>query len=113
MTILRHTTPCPQCPFRRKSLAGYLGNSDADEFVDSTVNQEEHMPCHLSVDYEDPDWRETQLATAAHCAGSLIFLKNQCKLPHDEVLRKRMERVEKDTKKVFNWPHEFKEHHKS
>lgn len=112
MPKLKHKTPCAECPFRRASAPGYLGTSHPDEFNSATVHGEEHMPCHMAIDYEKKDWASRQLPNAAHCAGSLIFLKNQCKMPHDPVLRERMDEVEKDTATVFNWNHEFLKHHK-
>lgn len=111
MTQLVHKTPCAECPFRRASAPGWLGASHPDEFNSATVHGEEHMPCHMGIDYESKNWRR-QLENAPHCAGSLIYLKNQCKYPSDAELRERMAQVEKDTATVFNWPHEFLKHHK-
>lgn len=112
MPKLKHKTPCKQCPFRRKSLPGYLGASYPDEFLFLTIHADEHMPCHVAINYEKKDWQTKQLPNAAHCAGSLIFMKNQCKQPVDAELRARKEQVEIDTETVFQWPSEFLTHHK-
>lgn len=74
MTVLRHKSPCNQCPFRQKSAPGWLGASAPEEFMQQTLSGT-HMPCHMSVYYDDPDWEE-QMPDASHCAGSLIFLRN-------------------------------------
>src|SRR5690606_35116125 len=63
-------------------------------------------------DYEDPQWETRQLPTAPRCAGSLVFLKNSCKRPrHNHALLEAMGAVEADTDNVFNFSHEFLEHH--
>jgi len=108
MTILKHKEPCRFCPFNRHSLGGYLGNDTPSGFLWST-QREAHMPCHIDIDYEAPDW-EDQLKDAAHCAGSLIFLKNSCTLPVDKSLREMMEQVETDNN-IFTWGKEFLDHH--
>ena len=67
------------------------------------------MPCHCYVDYEADDWEE-QLNDAPHCAGSLVFLKNNMQLPVDRILRERIEQVEKSDE-VFQWGRDFLDHH--
>lgn len=111
MTELRHKTPCSKCPFLRGSSPGWLGASTPNEFLDST-NSEIDMPCHSTIDYEDPNWEES-LKVASTCAGSLIFMKNTCKMPRDEELAVKVQGVERDIKNVFYWAHEFLEHHRS
>lgn len=104
---LRHKTPCNECPFRRKSLPGYLGNATPEEFLGATLN-DTPMPCHKTVDYTKKTWRKS-LGTerVAHCAGSLIFYANMCKLHRD----RSMPRLEKDRENVFSRPDEFLKHH--
>lgn len=72
--------PCRECPFRRASWPGYLGNDRPGPFIDKT-EAGVAMPCHLTVDYERPDWRE-QADAAPICTGSLQYLKNTCKVPY-------------------------------
>jgi len=108
MTVLKNKTFCQYCPFRRQSVAGYLGDSTPSAFLWAT-QREQHMPCHIAIDYENPDW-EDQLKAAAHCTGSLIFLKNSCTLPKDPVLREMVNQVETDNN-IFTWGQEFLEHH--
>ena len=110
MPKLVHTTPCKECPFRRASAPGWLGASTPEGFLSSTL-AEFHMPCHMAIDYEDPDWEEEQLPDAPLCAGSLIFLKNTCKVPRDPLLVAARGQVDADRVNVFGFGPEFLEHH--
>lgn len=110
MTILKHKSPCNQCPYRRASPPGWLGDSTPSEFMAQTLYEENHMPCHAAVDYEKENWRD-KLAKAPHCAGSLIFMHNHCYLPRDPDLTKKRNNVEPDHEKVFSHHSEFTAHH--
>lgn len=101
--------PCARCPFRRTSAPGYLGDATVDEFLGAAMN-DTSLPCHLSVDYDDPDW-EDKLDEARRCAGSLIFLSNQCKLPREPELRAAVRSVIRDRETIFANAQEFREHH--
>lgn len=105
----QHTTPCAECPWRRESAPGWLGASTPEEFM-LQAQSEIRMPCHCHVDYEQEDW-EDQIEDAPRCAGHAIFLKNSCKMPREPGLKQFVNEVNKDTTKVFNWPHEFLAHH--
>lgn len=72
---------------------------------------ENAMPCHCQIDYDDPDWRDTQLPDAPLCGGALVFLKNICKLPRDPALAEAVKSVEADRETVFSRPNHFIEHH--
>lgn len=99
------TQPCAQCPFKRQSLPGYLGADDPESFITKTMADME-MPCHMSVDYEDPDWEST-LDDAQQCAGAAIMFSNMCKLSRDP----RRKRLPADRETVFARPEEFLAHH--
>lgn len=110
MPILKHKTPCKECPFRRVSIPGYLGASNPTEFIESTLHGVD-MPCHLDIDYEQEDWETEQLPLAARCAGSLIFLRNNCKLVHENpVLMDAVKQVDRN-EDVFSFRQEFVAHH--
>lgn len=101
----QHKKPCKDCPFRRKSLPGWLGDNDLEEFTLLSVSDEK-MPCHLTpgdgaaLDFEmHPD--------ASQCAGRGIFLSNMCKSPRD----KSVLVLPSDRELVFSRPQEFVEHH--
>ncbi len=110
MPRLDHLKPCPVCPFLRTSAAGYLGEATPVDFVEATLNECE-MPCHEEIDYNDPDWEEEQLPDAALCAGALIFMRNQCKLPRDPELAAACKSVAADREAVFLNRAEFLSHH--
>jgi hypothetical protein len=100
-------TPCRECPFRRRSLPGWLGASNPEEFLATTLADAE-MPCHMTVDYEDPYW-EDELDMAQFCAGALIFFRNICKVSRD----RSRPLLPADKENVFATPAEFLAHHKS
>jgi len=45
---------CKECPFKRDSLAGYLGEASFDPmaFLGPHLQGGEPLPCHLSIDWE-------------------------------------------------------------
>lgn len=100
----QHTTACAQCPWRRTSAPGYLGASGLDEFME-TSEAEFVMPCHLRMDYEDPNWEETVL-DAPQCAGRAAHFANRLKRPRNPFLII----VDKDPE-VFTTLAEFAAHH--
>lgn len=69
------------------------------------------MPCHLTVDYEDPDW-ELLMDDAPACTGGLQFLANSLNLPHDRQMVEWRNRVGKNPD-VFTRRQEFIDHHRS
>lgn len=101
--------PCKECPWRKDSIPGWLGDSTPLEFLQLNES-EQHMPCHLTVDYESDDWEEL-VQDAPACAGRLVHLKNRCKQPMDPSLAEAMKGVEADHDKIFFDPSEFFRHH--
>ncbi len=97
--------PCKECPFKRTSMPGYLGASTTQEFFDTTM-ADAAMPCHTTVDYDNPDWRE-KLSDAKFCSGALIFFRNICKLSRDP----KRPRLDVNRELVFGTPLEFLSHH--
>jgi hypothetical protein len=110
MPELGRTKPCAECPWLKCSARGYLGADDPEHFYRVSVPQESEMPCHMEIDYEDPDWQETQLPTVDLCAGNLIYLRNHMKKPRKRHLADAWEKVEKSPH-VFSWAIEFFQHH--
>lgn len=96
---------CKECPFKKTSLPGYLGNDTPDGFLATTM-ADTPMPCHMQVDYERDDWRE-QASKAALCAGALHMFANMCKLSRDST-RPRLPKSDE----VFTFPSDFLKHHK-
>lgn len=76
------SAPCLDCPFRRKAAPGWLGEGSPESFIDC-MQRDEPLPCHQSIDYEDPQWKEKWEDQEAGrlCAGSLIFMANKMQKP--------------------------------
>lgn len=65
--------PCKTCPFRRDSQSGACGGSDVSVFVAQTYAPFQ-VPCHIHIDYNDPDWRAKSVAAGAQqCVGHSVF----------------------------------------
>jgi hypothetical protein len=102
---------CKQCPFRKDSIAGWLGEAShqPEEFLATIENSP--IACHMTVDWEEDDRRiDEEIENAPACLGSLQFHKNSCKQPKDRQYANLVEVVDKN-EEVFNWRHEFIKHH--
>ena len=103
--------PCEECPFRRTSMKGYVGDyQSVDDFYTAHVQADTPNPCHMTMDYsEHPDWRE-KFNAGEHgklCKGQAVFYANMCKIDRYGIIP----RVRKSIKAIFQWPHEFFEYH--
>lgn len=87
----QHTKPCGDCPWRRDSLAGWLGGPTPREWV-KEAHSEEVIECHTR--------------TGAQCAGVAIYRGNVCKRPRSGALVLLADRTN-----VFGTPTEFMAHH--
>lgn len=100
--------PCSDCPFRRASMPGWLGEHTLKGFV-GRVLSDQPMECHQTVDYSDPDWIEQlRRGEVSYCAGALTFFANTCKLSRDP----ERPRKDPDHESVFSSITEFIAHHK-
>lgn len=82
----QHASPCNECPFRKKSLPGYIGDhSDVSEIID-IVQGDGKFPCHMQVNVvrkqQGCSYKDA-LVRAPVCAGSAAFLCNQIKVSRD------------------------------
>lgn len=100
--------PCNNCPFRRKSMPGWLGAGSPESFIDC-MQRDEPLPCHQTVDYDDEHWlakwmlqRDSKMKM---CAGALVFMRN--KLQNNPFAK-----VEKDHENIFSNSVEFVRHHR-
>lgn len=66
------TVQCPQCPFRRTSLPGYLGGYTTAS-VSSSIWHGEPFFCHTKIDYESAAWKERAERGGKLCLGGLRF----------------------------------------
>jgi hypothetical protein len=124
--------PCRECPFRAECIPGYLGPQTGRpaDFINPIAGRVEISPgvfiggepldvaCHMDIDRAlraspDKDVEQLDADQLQHCAGALLFLVRDCKLPHDREKVDAMERVEalnKNTKVLGN-VREFMAHH--
>lgn len=104
---------CNACPFRRDSLAGWLGESSHDpwDFLSSYNHGETPLPCHKQVKWGQPDSQE-QAANAKICRGSLIMMRNENKLPRDRAFSDQVLRIPKDKELIFEHHGKFMKHHR-
>lgn len=102
--------PCNDCPFRRKSMPGWLGDDTPENFIATTMS-DYPMPCHQTIDYSDPDWKRLweRVATGKLCGGALIFFANISKLSRWP----DRPRLPADKENIFASPAEFIAHHTS
>lgn len=94
----QHTSPCKECPWRRKSPRGWLGASkngkpiEASTYV-QTAHFEGQIDCHMKGKLQ--------------CAGAAIFRGNVLKLPRN----KKLLVLPNDHALVFSSSEEFLAHH--
>lgn len=93
--------PCGGCPWRRSSIAGWLGPFDAEEWV-ALARSDEPIACHESIEV-DGEWTENTL----QCAGAAIFRGNTAKSPRNPEVAK----FPPNTELVFGRATEFLDHH--
>jgi len=84
-------TPCNECPFRRKSMAGYIGGHEHVVEILNIIHADGKFPCHKHVNtivtrkmeeenYEDKDDAfDEALDEAPFCTGALAYANNTCK----------------------------------
>jgi len=101
--------PCSDCPFRRRSMPGWLGAGSPESFIDC-MQRDEPLPCHQTIDYGDPSWLEKWSAQegGAMCAGALIFLANKMQRPR----ARGFPTLPPDKASVFANSIEFVRHHR-
>lgn len=81
-------------------------------FKAERIQGSERMACHMLVDWEGRRGEKGKTPEDAPlCRGLLTFMKNSVKYPENAEAREAMKSIEKDTETVFQWPHEFIEHH--
>ena len=99
---MNNRKPCNECPWRRCHMPGWLGGYDVEQFINQVNFDGPPVPCHLTIE----DGREGQI-----CIGAIVFMKNSLKVPRHNDYGDLFDEVEKDTENVFQWTHEFREHH--
>ena len=66
---------CSNCPFKKDSLNGWLGEARAREIVHSITAQQGTFSCHKTTEYDDETGDNRETDSSQHCAGAMIFLE--------------------------------------
>ena len=125
-------TPCAECPFRKKSLPGWLGpdTGRAAALINEIAGRVEIEPgifvgcepmdyaCHTHtaalIEQHGKDEEgllpAEQAHKVTHCAGALLFLKSIIKRPHDPEKCKAIEKVRSKVPMLSSIK-EYVEHH--
>lgn len=99
--------PCHDCAFRRDSVPGHLGGSEAEVYIGQCYGPF-FIPCHLTYDKVDDHLRENLHCTGG-CAGSAVFRAN---LGWDHHMPQGINKLPADHEVVFSTPEEFVAHHR-
>lgn len=95
--------PCRECPYRKKSLPGYMGGNSVELYHSFLKNNESYVPCHMTQDTANEDY----------CVGRILVRINDCKSAISPELS-LLEKLNKDNPtrgEVFDWAFEFIQHH--
>jgi hypothetical protein len=92
--------PCNDCPFRKNSLAGWLGPHDVDYFSE-VLRADFPYPCHLSLNKPEEHI----------CVGLVHTRNNMCKKARSGVLVEEEQRLYDIENNCFSSIKEFVEHH--
>lgn len=99
---VKHKTPCRECPFRRAAPKGWLGGGTVDEWMGDLTVGDCAFACHMAE----------SAGKLRYCAGSMILMRNSLKSPRDPKFYADSLRYSADVERVFQWAHEFNEHHR-
>lgn len=109
MCIAHNTKPCDECPFRRKSLPGWLGQYSIKGIL-QWFGFQMSFPCHKTMTHNEKGmhfWTPKE----RHCAGALIMLQKM-KEPNMYMQNPKLFSGIEDRPDVFNNFDEFTEHHR-
>lgn len=98
----QHRSPCSDCPWARKSLAGWVGALSPMDWIRYAFS-DNRIECHTRP-------QAGIVRTWWQCAGAAIFRANICKVPRDPDV---MQDLAPDTVRVFATPREFLNHHEN
>lgn len=105
---------CTECPFRRESAPGWIGeHKDVREII-NIVQFDGHFPCHMEVTKRTNRGEpfKDAVSESPFCKGALHFMRNSCKRHADPAVQEQVEKAGK-SKAIFTWPAEMEEHHRS
>ena len=115
--------PCSECPFRKKSLKGYVGPHDSAGEIIEGLRAGLKFPCHMQVNQitdhlmdklgkeEDGPLAMTKeqavqqaAREASHCTGALIMMNNACMISRNTRIAAMQDQVGKSDQVFANEP---------
>jgi hypothetical protein len=104
-------TPCKECPFRKNSLAGYVGGHASFNEILGIIHYDGPFPCHMEVNKLKDDGVpfEDAIHEAGPCVGSLAYMNHWSKLPRAELVAQAKAVGKRDD--CFQTPMEGMLHH--
>lgn len=103
--------PCPDCPWRKTSLKGWLGDQEPELFTD-IIKSGSKLPCHKtqskSMNLNELDKDDSVL----HCTGALITMKNNCIRSRNPDIAKLQDKLKQDDE-FFSKLSDFEKYHKT
>lgn len=108
MMISRKFT-CSECPFLKKSLAGWLADYTPSELL-IIIMGEKPFPCHMDQQ-EDVKWEEVGDDENPLCAGALMFMKKNGKIPRNYELAEKVKEINIKDCDIILSSIEFIKHH--
>lgn len=115
----RMKKPCGECPFRKRSSPGWIGNYESVKEIVDHVESDYKFPCHMDAnalideDAGHGDMFERSMEAnelASPCIGGLQFMNNKCKLSRDKEIARVQREVGKNPD-VFSSVLEMVAHH--
>lgn len=109
---MKKKEPCKECPFRRSSPAGWLGEHETSQEIANIVLFDGFFPCHMEVTKETEKGVpfDEAVQTSSSCIGSLAFMNNQFKRSRDHAIAKEQDQVgQRDD--CFKFAVEMRAHH--
>lgn len=109
-------TPCKECPFRKDSLPGWLGENSHNPQVFIDAMEHNIIPCHMRVDWDEAEQKNLIVEGKDNpCIGALQFSANSLKLPRGaremgSVYHALIDNA-KQNPEVFKWGADFIKHH--
>jgi rubrerythrin len=101
--------PCIDCPWRKTSLKGWLGDQDPQLFTD-IIKSGSKLPCHktqkkkMNLNELDNDDK------ILHCTGALITMKNNCLRSRNPKIAKLQNNISQDDN-FFKNLNDFEKYH--
>ena len=102
--------PCNDCPFRKNSIPGWLSTYSPQDLHHLIMVSEMPFPCHLSHT-EELKFGDAGNSEHPLCAGALMFMKVNGKIPRDPEMAKIVKNIDKKDCKNILSVQEFYKHH--